>query len=1084
MNAPAGSAQPSGPAPSGAPQRGGLLALAIDRPVSVLVGVMMVIMFGALSLVGLPIQLTPDVEVPTVTITTNWRGASPTEVEAEILEEQEETLKSLPGLVRMESTASSDSGNIVLEFEVGTSIQECLVRVTNRLSQVKNYPRDVDPPFVSTARASGPPLAVVIVNSNTSTPVGHYRTWFMREVLPRLERIKGVGEVRLIGGQEREVRIEFDPNKLAARKLTVSAVSKVIAGELRDISAGDISIGKRRLVVRTPVAPVKARDLEQVVLKDAGDGSVVRLRDVGTVRLSFRKRTAQVYADGRHSLALLFAREAGSNVLEVTQSIRKTVAELSRTRLAAEGLEMNIVSDQTYYINSALDLVRQNLLLGGVLATVVLLLFLRSFVASMVVSVAIPVCVIGTALGMSLLGRTVNVVSLAGVAFAVGMVVDNAIVVLENIYTKRLVEADMRVASLEGTREVWGAILASTATTAAVFIPVITWKDEVGELLRDVAIALSVAVGVSLVVSVLVIPSFAARLLRKPAASQQSALARFGERFRNTIGRQVSWIVASAPRAFLVSAIAVGGAVYVAIALLPDMEYLPTGNRNIVFGIMIPPPGYSIDEMSRIGRQIQRATVAHTRKEVGGVPAIRRSFFVAMLDQAFMGMVAVDPTRAAKLTPFMRGEQAKVPGVFGIAAQASLFARRIGGGRGVEVDLSGANLTDLVRVGGPMLGAIRAALPGSQVRPIPTLSLGAPELAVVPRRKRLAEVGLTGAELGLVADALVDGTVVGQLARKGKAKLDVILVAKGGGVSSPEALRVAPVATPRGEVVNLGSVAYVREKIGPTVIRRLERRRAITLQVAPPDDVPLETAMKRIRQEVVAKMRAAGRVPEGVRIDLSGTAGQLVGAQDRLAKVLLLAVVICFLLLAALFENLIAPLAVMITIPLAAAGGVAALVLVDRFLGGQTLDMMTAVGFVILIGVVVNNAILVVDGALVRLHEGATPQEAVAYAVMSRVRPIFMSTLTSLAGLLPLVLFPGSGSELYRGVGAIVLGGLALSTALTLYVVPAAFALLWRVRHRRPSPVEGPEIDSDDSHDAPAADPPHDGGNEDSHPRE
>ncbi|MCA9638409.1 MAG: efflux RND transporter permease subunit, partial [Myxococcales bacterium] len=514
---------------------------------------------------------------------------------------------------------------------------------------------------------------------------------------------------------------------------------------------------------------------------------------------------------------------------------------------------------------------------------------------------------------------------------------------------------------------------------------------------------------------------------------------------RAAIGRQVAFVSATGPRALAVVLAGVGLTSALAIAFLPPMEYLPTGNRNLVFGILVPPPGYSVDETERIGRSIQTQVAAHIGVEEGGVPAIERSFFVGDPSQVFMGAVAREPAGISGVLAYYRELEAGVPGVFAVATQASLFGRNIGGGRAVEVEIAGADLDVIVDFGGRLLGEIRGAIPGAQVRPIPSLDLGAPEIRVHPRRDDAAALGIGGAELGLVVDAMVDGAIIGEFGEEGEAKIDVALRAarpggEGAAVVDPEDLASAPVAVAlpgqagEGVVVPLSTLATIDEAPGPSLIQRIERRRAITLQVAPPLDLALEDAMERIRDQVVGGMQARGEVPEGIDVVLSGTAGQLEGAKERFGEVLILAIIISYLLLAALFEDFIAPIAVLVTVPLAAAGGVLGLRLVDAYLGPQPLDMMTALGFLILLGVVVNNAILVVDGALARLRAGERLVDAVPGAVTARVRPIFMSSLTSLAGLLPLVLFPGSGSELYRGVGAVVLGGLALSTVLTLYV--------------------------------------------------
>jgi hydrophobic/amphiphilic exporter-1 (mainly G- bacteria), HAE1 family len=1038
-------------APVHDPPREGPAGLAIARPVTVLVGVLLVLLFGTLSVMRLPIQLAPDITIPMMTITTRWPGAAPTEVETEILEEQEDALKSVPGLVKMKSEAKPDEASIELEFEVGTSLEEALVRVSNRLTQVENYPEAARQPVVSTSTNAGPPLAVITIKSRSGGSVGQYRTWVEQTILPRFERIPGVASIRHLGGQDRQIHVDFDMTGLAARGISVAEVSRRIREELRDVSGGDLTLGKRRYLVRTDVAPQVPSQLERIVVGVGPTGTAVLLGDIATVHAGLRKPTGVAMSDNGNSMVLLLFREAGTNVLEVSEQVRDLVAELDATDFAAEGLAIDLVADQVGYIEGALALVRQNLLIGAGLAILVLLLFLRSIAASAVISIAIPVCVLGTALGMAAFGRTVNVVSLAGTAFAVGMVVDNSIVALESIDTFRRRGYSAARAAYLGVKEVWGAILASTVTTAAVFIPIIAWRDEVGELLRDVAVAVALAVIVSLFVSVLVIPSFSAKLLRPlPAgASDRRQLAGVGRWFIAAIGAQVRSLTRAWPRSLLVVLLAIGGSLGLARWLLPSMEYLPTGNRNLIFGILLPPPGYSPDELQGIAEHVQGRMAEHVGVEKGGLPSIERSFFVGDPNQVIYGTVADDPARIRELVPFVRAIGAEIPGAISFATQASLFGTTIGGGRAVEVEVSGPDLDALIDLGGRLFGAIGEALPGTQIRPIPSLDRGAPEIRAVPRRDEAAALAVSGAELGLMIDAYIDGAFVGELGPRGEPKLDVVLRAlrpDGREIAAPEALAAAPAATPGGAVVPISSLAIIEERLGPTRIARIERRRAITLQVSPPDSIPLETAMDAIRNEVVAPLAEAGHIPPDIDIRLSGTAGKLEDAKQRFVVVLALAVLISFLLLAALFEDFIAPIAVLVTVPLAGAGGVLGLWLVDRYLGPQPLDLMTALGFVILVGVVVNNAILVVDGALTRLRDGTPLADAVPEAVESRVRPIFMSTATSLAGLLPMVVFSGSGAELYRGVGAIVLGGLAVSTVFTLYVVPSLFALLWRLR--------------------------------------
>lgn len=1029
---------------------GGLLAAAIARPVTVAAAVLLTVLFGVLAVVDLPIQLTPDVTTPTVTVSTRWPGASPVEVETELLDEQEEVLKRVQGLTRMESTASLNTGQITLEFEVGTNLEQALVRVTNQLSQVPSYPAGADQPVVSTSDASGPPLAVILIRHDEGATVGPYRTWVEEEIVPQLERVPGVASIFMRGGQQSEVHVEVDPHALAARGLTVPFVADKLRAEIRNVSAGELDIGKRRFVVRTMVTTDTVEKLENLVLAVGPNREPIRVADVGTVELGLRRAEDFAIGDDREAIAVLPRREAGSNVLEVTEQLKAVVADLDTRYFAPEGLSMEVVDDQSGYIYAALDRVRLNLGIGALLATLTLLVFLRSFVASGIVALAIPLCILATAFGMSLFGRSVNVVSLAGVTFAVGMVVDNSIVALENIDTWRQRVSDVKTAALSAIREVWGALLASTATTAAVFIPILTWEGEVGELLRDIALAIAFAVMASLLVSVLVIPSFAAFGLRtKDEEATPGRPAQVAMAVRERVARTAGWVAAKTTRAGLTVGVAVTAAVVVAVTLLPSMEYLPTGNRNLVFGIVLPPPGYSIEELRETGYQNQAVMMEHTGREVDGVPAVYRSFFVGDGSRLLIGGVAVDETRVKELRDFMRQLHGRIPGSIGFASQAALFSRGIGEGRAVEVELRGADLEQLIGTGRKLFGQLKEVVPGAQVRPIPLLDYGAPELHILPHREQAATMGFSARDVALVADTYVDGAILGEFGREGERKIDIVLISDGeeraAAIVDDETLAQAPVATPSGDVVPFDILAGVTTELGPTVIQRIERSRAVVLQVTPPDDMPFEQAIDDVRSHL-GDLETQGEIPAGVKVELGGSAGKLVVAQKQFTGILGVALVILFLLLAGLFEDFLAPIVVLVAIPLAAAGGVLALWLVNRFLAPQPFDLMSALGFLILIGVVVNNAILLVDGALLRLREGDDLETATTEAVRARVRPIFMSTLTSLAGLAPMVVASGSGSELYRGVGTIVLGGLASSTLLSLMVVPALFVLVWRLR--------------------------------------
>ncbi|MEC7225800.1 MAG: efflux RND transporter permease subunit, partial [Candidatus Latescibacterota bacterium] len=478
-----------------------LVDASIKRPVSVVVGVLFVALFGLISLYRIPVQLTPDVDRPVVNVSTFWPGASPEEVEQEIVQRQEEQLKSLEGLVKMTSESQDSRGNVVLEFNVGINPDAVLLKVSNRLNQVTGYPLDAERPVLSAGgNANTRAITWLILDTVPGAEekdVELYRNVAEEWVETAIERVPGVSQSNVFGGYERELQVIIDPQAMAARQLTVSQIAAALARENTNISAGSFDEGKRRYIVRTVGQYKTPSDLEHVVVR-GGDGSRVRIGDIARVELGYARSGAAVRQKGKPAIAINATRETGANVLEVMQGIRETVDALNEGPLKREGLYLRQVYDETDYIESAIDLVRSNILVGGLLATTVLLLFLRSASSVTIIVTAIPISIVGTFLAMALLGRNINVISLAGMSFAIGMVVDNAIVALENIFRHRQMGKSRAQAAYDGAREVWGAMLASTLTTVAIFLPIVFVEDEAGQLFRDIAIAVSCSVVLSL----------------------------------------------------------------------------------------------------------------------------------------------------------------------------------------------------------------------------------------------------------------------------------------------------------------------------------------------------------------------------------------------------------------------------------------------------------------------------------------------------------------------------------------------------------------------------------------------------------
>jgi HAE1 family hydrophobic/amphiphilic exporter-1 len=1020
-----------------------IVKFSIEKPVTVIVGVILVVMFGIIGLLSMPYQLSPDVTEPEITVTTIWSGATPYEIEREIIEEQEKTLKGIPGLVEMESSSFNGRGTVTLRFKIGTDVDDALLRVSNKLNEVPSYPQNVEKPVVNATGAATTPVIWMILKPADDNPnlIYTYKTYFENEIRQFLERVEGVAELFVGGGTEKEMHIIVKPEKLAAYGMTINDVINVLRSENVNVSAGTMGVGRRAYRIRTVAEFNSPEEIESIVIRSTGQRRIT-MADIAAVRFGYEKLSVAMIHNDEEGIAIGVKPEPGTNILDMTDRVQETVIWLNDNKLKSEKIYLEWVYDQRPYIRGAISLLQRNILIGGTLAIMVLIVFLRSVSSTVIAASAIPVSIIGTFIFMNALGRNLNVVSLAGIAFAVGMLVDSAIVVLENIDRHRMMGKSPFESAFDGTREVWGAILASTLTTVAVFLPVIFIKEEAGQLFRDIAIAVTCAVGLSLFVSVSVIPMFAKQLFSlrgRKKSSGQNRFTTFGNSLRKLIMNLVQMAVRNWKTRLITIISLTALSVLSALLLIPKTEYLPQGNRNLVINILIPPPGLSYEEKKAIGEQFFQSAKPYMGKDHEGVPGIENMFYVGSDRFNLVGAISIHEQRANELLPLFMRMLNSIPGMFGVSLQAGIFQTRLGRGRTIDVDISGDDLNRVVQVGGTMFGMISKEIANAQIRPIPSLELLFPEVRLIPHRDRLKASGMAADDLGILLDVLMDGRKIGDFKQEGEKKVDLVLKASEDEISTPEELYSAMVSVPGGKIVPVSSLSKLERSSGITEIRHLERDRTVTLQVTPPDTMPLQEAMEIIESRVITPLKNQNKgIISGVDVRQSGVADKLMETRKALQWNFLLAALIAYLLMAALFGNFIYPLIIMFTVPLAAAGGFIGLRLENILVAKQPLDILTMLGFVILIGVVVNNAILIVHQALnnIRYH-GMDHREAVLESTRMRLRPIYMSASTSIFGMLPLVLFPGPGAELYRGLGSVIIGGLAISTIFTVFVIPS-----------------------------------------------
>ncbi len=1032
---------------------------------------MIVAIFGFVSFLRVPVQMSPDLTQTSITVMTMWPGATPQDVEREIVREQERFLRSIPNLEKLTSSSSTGFAQVVLDFRLGTPFEEILVQTQNALSQVPSYPENVDQPRILTTSGSDQPIAWFSLGKRKDAPEDLNVTGMQRfaedNIKTALERTPGVSQSEVLGGARDTVNIYVDPAKLAERDITIGELRQAIRSRNRDTSGGDFNEGKRRYLIRTVGRFDSLQAVEDTIIAHR-DGNPVFLRDVGHAESGLEQFRAVVRASGEPGIGINVRRRAGTNILEVMDAVKATVAELNEGILQENGLRLEQVTDDTVYIRDAVRLVIQNLLVGGFFASMVLLLFLRSFPATIIGALAIPICIVSSFLGLTLTGRTVNVISLAGIAFAIGMTVDASIVVLENIDRHMHMGKKMFNAALDGTRQVWGAILASTLTTVIVFLPIVFVQEEAGQLFADIGIAISSAIILALFTAITVIPTACYRFMRYAHEQPTTWMGRrmkdlFGlvwlaSQFKEAVLFFVKWLMAGVLRRVVLVLALTGVSLGTAFYLAPQTDYLPDGNRNILFAFMIPPPGYNLDEMSEIGRQLEDQFVPHIgadpalfHKGEADVPALDYFLFVATTSFQISLAVATDPNDSDDLKQVLNNRLNQVPGMIAFTTRPSIFPTEDGGSRAIQVDITGRDLEEIYRVAGMAFGQIMQSGISESVRPDPGLVLGQPLVEIRPDFVRAAELGVSSQDLGYTIWSMTDGAYLDEFYQLDD-RVDMFLYSTEGTIRNLDDLQNLKLRTRGGGVVPLSSVASLVETVDTETIRRVNNQRAVTLTVVPPRSLPLEVAADRLQNEIIGGMQERGMVPPGVSMQLSGATDKLADTRDALTFNLFIAIIVTYLLMVALFAHWGYPLVIMMSLPLGIVGGVLGLWIMNAaapFLNTigvgfefQALDVLTMLGFVILVGTVVNNPILIVNRTLQLIREDGMPVlDAVLESVRIRIRPIMMSTLTTVGALSPLVLVPGAGAELYRGLGIVILFGLFCSTIFTLTFIPSLLSL-------------------------------------------
>jgi HAE1 family hydrophobic/amphiphilic exporter-1 len=1091
-----------------------LAEFSVRRRVTIGMATFTLVLFGLIALGELKVNLLPDLSYPTLTVRTEYTGAAPAEVETLLTEPVEEAVGVVKNLRKLRSVSRTGQSDVVLEFAWGTDMDRASLEVRDKL-EVLRLPLEASPPVLLRFNPSTEPIMRLVLTvpaelaGSEQGELTRLRRYADDELKKRLEPVDGVAAVKVSGGLEDEVQVLIDEARLAQLNLPVGSVIERLRQENVNISGGRLEEGTQRYLVRTVN---QFGDLEQMreMLVTTQDGVPVKLRDIAEVRQGFKERQAIIRLAGREAVEMAIYKEGDANTVAVATAVREALQRLQQRSVAAgpqaapdakpvqrprgeyviDGVPVRTVEDSSIFIENALAEVRKEALMGGVFAILLIFFFLRDGWSTFVISLSLPVSIIATFFFMGQFGLSLNVMSLAGLALATGMVVDDSIVVLESIAKARERGLGVIAAAVEGTREVSMAVVASTLTTVAVFFPLVFVQGVAGQLFKDQALTVSIALVISLVVSLTLIPMLSAIKAKAPLAFPAEAPHPRWEP-ESRAGR-TAWRIVRVPIRFVV--VLFGGIVWLATVVARLLNRVVGGAMRRVGEVVIKPYDWAAARyhamlpgaLQRPGLVLGTATamfvatmalvptlgtdlipqLAQDRFETTarlspGAQLRETDAIVRAVQQAHEGDLDIkalygvsgtgsrldaNPTESgdniAQLTVVlgggysrekeaavierMRGTLAQFPDVQVKFGRPELFSFSTP----LEIELSGGDLPGLERAGRQLAELLAAQPEFADVKS--TVQQGYPEIQIRFDQERAAALGLTSRQIADQVVRQVRGEVATRYSFRDR-KIDVLVRAREEDRASVADIRKIIVNPQSERPVTLDAVADVVETIGPSEIHRTDQTRVAVIS-ANLRDIDLGSAVQRV-QSLLAQQPLGAEI----RVRFAGQSEELEASRMSLVFALLLSIFLVYLVMASQFESLLHPFVIMFTVPLAMVGAVLAL-----WLSGSAVSVVVFIGLILLVGIVVKNAIVLIDKVNQLREAGVEKRRAICEAAESRLRPIIMTTLTTLFGFAPLAFFGGEGAEVRAPMAITVIGGLAVSTLLTLVVIPVVYDLLDR----------------------------------------
>lgn len=1001
-----------------------LARFSVKKPVTITMLILIVIVLGVVSFSKLQIDLLPQMELPYVMVQTSYQGAGPEEIENMISKPLEQTLSTVENIEGVISISNEGSSILLMQFAFNTDMDEIMLQVREKVDLIKGFlPEGTTSPLVLKMDPNAIPIIQLAVSSKGDL---HTSQKIAEDVIsPRLERIEGTASAGVSGGLEQEVEIMLKEEMIKGYNLSSSYIAQILQAENLNMPGGTVKKGNNELTVRTIGEFNSIEEIKNLTIP-LNRGGTVRLKDIADVNLKDKEQSSITKLNGKEVVQISIMKQSDANTVNVANAINK---EIEKIKKEYPDLNIVIVFNQADYINLAINNLIRTAVLGGLLAVVILLIFLKSFKTTLVIALSIPISIITTFVILFFTDITLNMMTIGGLALGIGMLVDNSIVVLENIYRNRSLGMDRITASVDGSNEVSMAITASTLTTVAVFLPIVFTGGLAAMLFKEFALSIVIALMSSLIVALTLVPMLSSKLIsvrnlesEEEQEKKHGPLLVFYKKVLSLSLKHRFITILSSIAMFVIS---------ILMVISVGAEFFPATDEGMINVSVSLPAGSEIHEIDKVLKEIQNSI--NEIPEVESIFTSAGSGGIMSLSGSSEGSINVllsdldERDRSAKLiSDEIRTIVKDIPGAEISVSESSMMMMGMSQGQ-ISISIKGEDLQTLKNIGDDFKQIIESVEGTREVST--SYEDGIPQVQIIADRGIASQYGLTTAQIGRAVINTLSGSNVTKYKVNGD-EIDVVL--KGDNIygESISYLEMLPVETPLGSSIPLSEVAEIKVEKGPISITRENQVRILTVTGS-----VIGRDVQTVSMEIQDLLKQYN-MPYGYNYTFGGEIEQIQETFTDLGLVMIMAIILVYMIIAAQFESLIQPLSIMFSVPLALSGGFIAL-----FVTGLPLNVIGIIGLIILVGIVVNNAIVLVDYINNRRKRGEDRTAAIMKAGPIRIRPIMMTALTTILGLVPMSLGIGEGAELTQSMGVVVIGGLTLSTVLTLIIVPVMYTI-------------------------------------------